>query len=76
MAEADLRKLAEESSSDDRRGKFYREEDLHTLPETIVAQSAPTTRREENLLWNAWIMGFLIGLLSLEWFLRKFNGLS
>lgn len=76
MAEAELRKLAEESSSDDRRGKFYREEDLHTLPETIVAQSAPTTRREENLLWNGWIMGFLIGLLSLEWFLRKFNGLS
>ncbi|MCS6865757.1 MAG: hypothetical protein RMJ56_14765 [Gemmataceae bacterium] len=76
MAEADLRKLAEESSTEEYGGKFYREEDLHTLPETIVAQSAPTTRREEKLLWNAWIMGLLIGLLALEWFLRKFNGLS
>ena len=27
-------------------------------------------------IWNEWTMIVLIVLLSLEWFLRKFNGLS
>jgi hypothetical protein len=76
MAEADLMKLAADSGTKDNPGKFYREEDLHALPKNVQAQSAPSSRRDERVLWNWWAMGALVGLLSLEWFLRKFNGLS
>jgi hypothetical protein len=57
-------------------GKFYREEDLHDLPNDVKPQVINTSSRREWLLWNGWSMGFLIALLTLEWFLRKFNGLS
>jgi hypothetical protein len=76
MAEADLIKLAADSGAKDKPGQFYHEEDLTKLPSNVVPQHAPFTRREESVLWNWWWMGILIGLLSLEWFLRKFNGLS
>ena len=42
----------------------------------MEAQFARFSRRDETILWNRWAMFALIGLLSLEWFLRKFNGLS
>lgn len=71
MAEEPLRTLAESSG-----GKFYREEDLHTLPGSLVPQSAPYSRREELLLWNHWMLLWVIGLFSAEWFLRKLNALS
>ncbi len=71
LAEEALRKLAEATN-----GKFYREEDLHQLPKDIVSVPAPFTRREESLLWNKWLMMLVIGLLTLEWFVRKFNSLS
>ena len=71
MAEAELIKLAADSA-----GKFYREEDLHRLPKDVAAQTARFSRRDETILWNRWALFALIGLLSLEWFLRKFNGLS
>ena len=76
MAEAEMRKLAADSGSKESPGKFYHEEDLHKLPGDVAAKSAPYSRRDEVLLWNWWAMGALVALLSLEWFLRKFNGLS
>lgn len=76
MAEAELTKLAADSGSKDRPGRFYHEEDLFKLPAQVEPQYAPFTRREETVLWNRWALFALIGLLSLEWFLRKFNGLS
>jgi uncharacterized membrane protein len=71
MAEDDLRKLAAATG-----GKFYREEDLHTLPASVQPKTTPFTRREEVLLWNHWAMLWVIGLFAAEWFLRKFNSLS
>jgi hypothetical protein len=76
MAEAELIKLAADSGAKDKPGKFYHEEDLVALPNNVVPQYAPFSRREESVLWNWWWMGALIALLSIEWFLRKFNGLS
>lgn len=71
MAEEDLRRLAEATG-----GTFYREEDLHAMPTTVKPQTYPITLREEILLWNRWALFLLIGLFTLEWFFRKFNGLS
>lgn len=76
MAKDDLVKLALGSGSKDRPGKFYHEEDLYKLADDIREQYAPFARRDETVLWNRWALFLLIGLLSLEWFLRKFNGLS
>jgi hypothetical protein len=66
-----MRKLCEATG-----GKFYREEDLTALPNDVKPQSVKQVTREEVLLWNRWPLFLLIGLLSLEWFVRKFNGLS
>ena len=71
MAEEAMRQLAEGSG-----GKFYREEDLDGLPDAVTPQFAPFTRREEILLWNRWLMLWVIGLFSAEWFLRKMNSMS
>jgi hypothetical protein len=71
LDEAAMRKLCDATG-----GTFFREEDLHKLPQTVKPQSAPYSRREEVLLWNRWALFLLIGLLTVEWFLRKFNGLS
>jgi hypothetical protein len=57
-------------------GKFYREEDLYQLPNDVKRQTTISGMRKEWLLWNGWVWGLLIVLLTLEWFLRKFNGLS
>lgn len=71
MAEEELRKLAADTG-----GRFYREEDLFRLPTDITPQFAPFYERWEVLLLNRWMLFLLIGLLTLEWFLRKFNSLS
>lgn len=71
MAEEELAKLAADTG-----GKFYREEDLYRLPADVKPQYAPFSQREEILLWNRWAMFLLIGLLTMEWFLRKFNSMS
>ncbi|QJW92729.1 hypothetical protein [Frigoriglobus tundricola] len=76
MAEEELRKLAADSGRKDKPGKFYHEEDLYKLPKDIEPQYAPYSSRDETVLWNRWALFLLIGLLSLEWTLRKFNGLS
>lgn len=71
MAEDDLRNLATGSG-----GTFHREEDLHRLAASIKPQSYDLSIREEILLWNPWTFGLLIALFTLEWVLRKWNGLS
>jgi hypothetical protein len=71
MAEGELRKLAETTG-----GGFYREEDLHKLPAQVKPQMSPFAIRTEYILWNKWAMMLLIVLLSMEWVVRKFNGLS
>lgn len=76
MAKDELTRLALGSGSKDKPGRFYHEEDLHTLAGAVETQLAPFARRDETVLWNRWALFLLIGLLSLEWFLRKFNGLS
>jgi hypothetical protein len=71
LDEEPMRKLCDATG-----GKFYREEDLVKLPNDVKGQSARFYHKEEILLWNQWMMIGLICLLTLEWFLRKFNGLS
>lgn len=71
LAEAEMRKLAEATG-----GKFYREEDLQRMPDEVKPQFSPFSRRDETTLWNKWAMALLIGLLTLEWVVRKFNSLS
>src|SRR5262249_51907814 len=75
LDEPAMRKLGRESRGDV-DGGFYREENLEQLPADVKPQKSPLTHREEILLWNWWVMTLLIGLLTVEWFLRKFNGLS
>ncbi len=75
LDEPAMRKLASESRGGEAAG-FYREETLERLPADIKPQTFTISSREETLLWNRWAMLLLIGLLSAEWFLRKFNGLS
>ena len=71
LAEEEMAKLAQASG-----GKFYREENLHQLAGNVKPKSSPFVQREEILLWNRWALFAVIGLLTLEWFTRKFNSLS
>ncbi|HEV3440072.1 MAG TPA: vWA domain-containing protein, partial [Gemmata sp.] len=71
LDEEAMRKLCDATG-----GKFYREEDLYQLPKDVKPQSITVHSRKERLLWNVWALSLLIGLLTLEWFVRKFNGLS
>jgi hypothetical protein len=71
MDEEAMRNLCEATG-----GKFYREENLSDLPNDVKSQSTVTNVRKEKLLWNRWALFLLIGLFTLEWVLRKFNGLS
>jgi hypothetical protein len=57
-------------------GGFYREENLVNLPDGVKKQTARFYQKEEHLLWDKWAMILLVLLLTAEWFLRKFNGLS
>jgi hypothetical protein len=72
MAEKEMRDLAEASG-----GKFYREETLLNLPKEVQVRSVPYSRKVETLYWSRWwVMVLIIGLLTAEWVLRKFNSLS
>ncbi len=70
MAERDLRDLAEGSG-----GKFYREEDLHSLPTQVKPQLTAFTRRQEVLLWNPMMFLVFLGLITIEWVGRKLASL-
>jgi hypothetical protein len=71
MNEAAMQKLAQDTG-----GKFYREEDLHTMANSIQTKKVSFSQRDEILLWNRWFFIALVALLTLEWFIRKFNGMS
>ncbi len=71
LDEEAMRKLCDATG-----GKFYREEDLDQLPNDVKSQTTVSQTRKERLLWNSWALFALIGLLTLEWVMRKFNGLS
>ncbi len=72
MNETMLRFLADQSG-----GKFYREENLHTLVNDLQIKKTPYHQRKEILLWNEWwVLLIVIGMFSLEWLLRKFTNLS
>ena len=71
MDEPAMRKLAESSG-----GQFYREEDLLKLPADVKPRTTPFSTRSEFVLWNWWAMALIVGLLTVEWIVRKFCGLS
>jgi hypothetical protein len=75
LAETELRRLAAVSHGGTDAG-FYREEDLHRLPDQVISQLAPVSRRQETLLWNRWILLLIITLLTVEWLGRRAAGLS
>ena len=57
-------------------GRFYREEDLHGLPEAIAKKTQPFVQRQEVLLWNPLAMVAFLVLITAEWLVRKFSNLS
>jgi hypothetical protein len=57
-------------------GKFYREENLHHLPDDVQGGEAPFVLRQEVLLWNAPALAAFVLLATAEWLLRKFWNLS
>ena len=57
-------------------GKFYHEEDLIRMADEIDPLFADENKENKLPLWNWWALSVLVGLVSVEWFLRKFNGLS
>jgi hypothetical protein len=74
MAIAELTKAANETKP--WGGRFYREQDLHELVAAITPQETMVRSRQEVLLWG-WIPFVLfVGLVTLEWVLRKFANLS
>jgi hypothetical protein len=53
-------------------GHFFREEELHKIPELVAARSATvSTFKKVELYQSGWILGTLLGLLFIEWFVRK-----
>jgi hypothetical protein len=71
MAEQELREAARISG-----GRFYREEDLHRLPEEIEPRQTVFVQRQEVLLWNPLVFLMFVGLVTTEWVVRRFSHLS
>jgi uncharacterized membrane protein len=71
MAEEPLREAARLSG-----GAFYREEDLHRLPGQVKPQHAAFEQRQQVLPWNPLAFLLLVGLITMEWVVRKFANLS
>jgi hypothetical protein len=71
MDEAAMRKLAAETG-----GRFYTEDDLASLPGAVVTKTSPLVTRTETVWWNRWALFLLLGLMTMEWIIRKFNSLS
>ncbi|HWE37039.1 MAG TPA: hypothetical protein VG406_10770 [Isosphaeraceae bacterium] len=57
-------------------GAFYREEDLHRLPDAIAPRSASFTDRREVSTWHPLTFALFVALLSAEWTLRRFSNMS
>jgi hypothetical protein len=71
LADKALRDAAQHSG-----GRFYREEDLHQLAGSIESRQQKFTRRQEVLLWNPLAIVLFLGLITMEWLVRKFADLS
>ncbi len=71
LAEKALRDAAHLSG-----GRFYREEDLYKLTGNIELKKKEFSRRQEVLLWNWLAIVLFLGLITMEWLVRKFSDLS
>ncbi|MCU0703512.1 MAG: hypothetical protein MUF18_05990 [Fimbriiglobus sp.] len=73
MNEEGLRLLAVSTG-----GAFYREEDLHRLPDQVKAKTTPFAEKrvQELWAWNHWWWALLLFLFAAEWTVRKLNSLS
>jgi len=71
LNEAGLREAAGLSGGD-----FYREESLEQLPAKVQPQRAEFTVRQQVVPWNPLAFVIFIGLITLEWVIRKFSNLS
>jgi hypothetical protein len=77
LNESLLKRLAESTS--EIGGTFYRENDLKDLAANVKAKTVNLNPppRKEILLWTQWyILAAVIGLLTIEWIVRKFSNLS
>lgn len=71
MAEDALRRAAHLSN-----GRFYREEDLHQLPEAVTPRQTTFVQRYDVLPWNLLLLLLLVSLATAEWIGRKWANLS
>jgi hypothetical protein len=82
LAEEPLRHMAEDAG-----GKFYREEDLHRLPDEVQKQTVAERHQRDVSLWRKtdekesdwrlWVLlTVFVGIVTFEWILRKFSNLS
>src|SRR5262249_53273955 len=76
LEQAGLHERARRAAAAVSGGKFYREEDLHRLPDDVRGRQAPFVLRQEVLLWNAPALAAFVLLATAEWLLRKFWNLS
>jgi len=57
-------------------GEFYREEDARKLVEKLEPMSKGRIEESETILWQSWWWFVpIVGLLTIEWILRKRSGL-
>jgi hypothetical protein len=57
-------------------GRFYREEDLHQLVESLESKKAVFTERTSIALLNPLTFLLFVALITTEWVIRKFSNLS
>ena len=69
--EAALAQLASDTG-----GKLYREEQLDTLPGSVLPQVTRQVSRAETVLWNRWALLWLVLVWSAEWVVRRAVSLS
>ena len=65
--------------ANDTKGQFYTYANMDKIPENIIANEniqavSYTNSKLDELINNKWIFFFILLLLSMEWFIRKWNG--
>jgi hypothetical protein len=69
MQEQTLRKISELSG-----GQYLELRDTTKLPDLLKGEPRYTSVSKENALWDRWyVFMFLLGCLTVEWFLRRQN---
>jgi hypothetical protein len=76
LEEAGLNEKALREAAEITGGRFYREEDLHNLSSNIVMEKAQTRHHQEVVLWTWPAILIFLGLITMEWLVRKFSDLS